>query len=394
MATPEPDSTSEPEVPSLRKLLRYFVGLGTWGFGGPIATVGYMQRDLVERRSWMDRQTFLDGVALGQTMPGPLAAQVAMWVGYVRARAGGALAVAGAFIAPSFLAVLLIAAVYRHYQGLNVVTWIFHGVAPVVIAIIAVAAYKLARLTNRSDLRLWVLSAVIGAVTAVTGSEIAVLFVGCGLLMILVEAPPRMLDVRRAVQRRRGRDADAGAAASWLILSASGGLLASLCLFFVITGATVFGSGLAILPVLHSGIVQQHHWLTNKQLLDGVSVGLMTPGPVVIAATFLGYQIAGLAGAAVATVGIFAPIYLGVIVPGPWFIRHRNNRQIKAFVRGATAAAAGAIAGAVIVLGRQTIIDWRSAVISVAALAALVRFKIKEPLLVLAGAGIGLAVLH
>jgi chromate transporter len=231
-------------------------------------------------------------------------------------------------------------------------------------------------------------------VTAVTGSEIAVLFVGCGLLMILLEAPPRVLDVRRAFRRPRDPDADAGAVASWLVLGASGGLLASLCLFFVITGATVFGSGLAILPVLRSGIVQQHHWLTNKQLLDGLSVGLMTPGPVVIAATFLGYQIGGLAGAAVATLGIFAPIYLGVIVPGPWFIRHRNNRQIKAFVRGATAAAAGAIAGAVIVLGRQTITDWRSALITIAALAALVRFRVKEPLLVLAGAGIGLAFLR
>lgn len=405
----EPASgTGQPvEVPSLRVLLRYFVGLGTWGFGGPIATVGYMQRDLVEARRWMDRDTFLDGVALGQTMPGPLAAQVAMWVGFMRRGAFGALAVAAAFIAPSFFAVLAVAAVYRHYEGLKVVTWLFHGVAPVVIAIITVAAYKLARLTDRSDLRLWTISAAVGIVTAVTGSEIAPLFIGCGVLMVLVEAPPRLLDVRAVVRRRHRTDhtnhallpiglllAGSRPKASWLVLAASGGLLSSVFLFFLITGATVFGSGLAILPVLRAGIVGQHHWLTNRQLLDGISVGLLTPGPVVIAATFLGYQIAGVAGAIVATVGIFLPIYAGVVIPGRWFVRHRHHPQIQAFVRGATAAAAGAIAGAVIVLGRQVVIDWPSAALTSAALVLLAKYKIKEPILVAAGAAIGLAFLH
>jgi chromate transporter len=183
-------------------------------------------------------------------------------------------------------------------------------------------------------------------------------------------------------------------AAPWLVLTGTVGLLASVFLFFLITGATVFGSGLAILPVLRAGVVTQHHWLTNRQLLDGISVGLLTPGPVVIAATFLGYQIAGLAGATVATLGIFTPIYAGVVLPGRWFVRHRHNPQIQAFSRGTTAAAAGAIAGAVIVLGRQTIIDWPSAVLAAAALALLVKFKVKEPLLVAAGAAIGVAFLR
>jgi chromate transporter len=399
-------TTDETASSSFRDLLRYFLGLGTWGFGGPIATVGYMQRDLVESRRWMDRSTFLDGVALGQTMPGPLAAQVAMWVGYVRRGALGALAVAAAFIAPSLLFVLAISAAYRHYEGLDVVTWLFRGVAPVVIAIIAIAAYKLARITDQRDLRLWAISAGVCVLTAVTGSEIAPVFIGCGLLMLLIDAPPRMLDVRRLLRLRGRRDEGpvavlplvgllvARRSTSWLVLTASGGVLASVFLFFLITGATVFGSGLAILPVLRAGIVEQHHWLTNRQLLDGLSVGLLTPGPVVIAATFLGYQIAGLAGAAVATVGIFTPIYAGVVIPGRWFVRHRQHPQIQAFVRGATAAAAGAIAGAVIVLGRQIIVDVRSAVLAGAALLILVRFKVKEPILVAAGAVIGLLFLH
>lgn len=176
--------------------------------------------------------------------------------------------------------------------------------------------------------------------------------------------------------------------------AAGGGLALSLLLFFLLTGATVFGSGLAILPVLQAGVVTQHHWLTNRQLLDGISVGLLTPGPVVIAATFLGYQIDGLVGAVVATIGIFLPIYFGVVVPGRWFVKHRHHRLVQAFVRGATAAAAGAIAGAVVVLGRQSIIDWPSAAIAAAALALTVRTKVPEPALVMAGAAIGLAFLH
>ena len=302
--------------------------------------------------------------------------------------------------------VLAISAAYRHYEGLDVVTWLFRGVAPVVIAIITVAAYKLARITDQRDVRLWVISAGVCVVTAVTGSEIAPVFIGCGLLMVLIEAPPRVLDVRR-LPRSRSHEEEVPAAllpvaallaargsTAWLVLTASGGLLASVFLFFLITGATVFGSGLAILPVLRAGIVEQHHWLTNRQLLDGLSVGLLTPGPVVIAATFLGYQIAGLAGAAVATVGIFAPIYAGVVLPGRWFVRHREHPQIQAFVRGATAAAAGAIAGAVIVLGRQIIVDVPSGALAAVSLLVLVRFKVKEPILVAVGAVIGLAFLH
>src|SRR6266540_48335 len=163
------------------RYFRYFLGLGTWGFGGPIATVGYMQRDLVEGRDWVSRRDFLDGVALGQTMPGPLAAQVAMWVGYLQAGAVGALGTAIPFILPSLAIVLGVAYLYVRFQGLTVVQSLFYGIAPAVMAIIAFAAVKLARLTNSKDIRLWVISAAIMAVTALTGAEIAILFVAAGL---------------------------------------------------------------------------------------------------------------------------------------------------------------------------------------------------------------------
>ena len=362
-----PQSTRRP---GLRAVLGYFLGLGTWGFGGPIATVGYMQRDLVERRGWLDRQDFLNGVGLGQTMPGPLAAQVAMWVGYLERGPLGAFLVAVPFIAPSFALVLAVAAVYVRYQSLQVVQSLFYGIAPGVMAIIAIAAVKLARLTNRRDPRLWAISLIVGAATAITGAEIAVLFLAVGLVMIALDAPPR--PVRQALgrvlrlARRHGRLAavvlaplplpTATATSTATILGvATAGTLVALGLFFLKAGAFIFGSGLAIVPFLREGVVHQHHWLTQRQFLDAVAMGLITPGPVVITAAFIGYLVGGFPGSLVATVAIFTPIYLGVVLLGRWFLRHKDNPQVKAFVNGATAAAAGAIAGATVVLTRQAI---------------------------------------
>ncbi len=393
MTAPEQGEASPPDLRSvpMRRLLAYFLGLGTWGFGGPIASVGYMQRDLVERRKWLSRQDFLDGVALGQTMPGPLAAQVVMWLGFLRAGTVGALATAAAFIAPSFLLVLAVAVVYAHYQGLPVVQALFHGIAPAVMAIIAVAAYKLARMTNRRDVRLWAISVVLLVVTALTGAEIAILFIAAGLLMIVLDAPPGWLRLRRTPALGVTGLPSLPLAGKALAAAAGGGTLLALGWFFLKAGAFIFGSGLAIVPFLRDGVVHQHHWLTDGQFLDAVAMGLITPGPVVITATFIGYLTAGWQGAIVATAAIFTPIFLGVVVPGRWFIRHRDNAQIQAFVKGATAAAAGAIAGAVIVLSRQTITDWASVIVAVATLGVLLRWKVKEPILVGLGAAAGLA---
>jgi chromate transporter len=370
--------------PAFRTLLRYFLGLGTWGFGGPIATVGYMQRDLVEKHQWLDRQDFLNGVALGQTMPGPLAAQVVMWVGYLRAGPLGALATSGLFILPSFILVLAVAVVYVEFQGLTVVQSLFYGIAPAVMAIIAIAAVKLGRLTNRADPRLWAISAATLAVTAATGAEIALLFIAAGLVMMLWEAPPRFLAGGTMLLSPLGF--------SFLMGSAGTGTLLTLSLFFLKAGAFIFGSGLAIVPFLREGVVEQHHWLTERQFLDAVAMGLITPGPVVITAAFIGYLVAGMAGAAVSTVAIFLPIYLGVVIPARWFIRHQDDPRVRGFVKGATASAAGAIGGATIVLTRGAVIDWPTAAIAVAALAFVWRFKNREPFLVLFAGVAGLVI--
>jgi len=385
------DQADSPPPPKVRfsQFLRYFLSLGAFGFGGPIATVGYMQRDLVERRRWLDREDFLNGVALGQTMPGPLEAQGAMWVGFLQRGALGALAAAAAFVLPSFLIVVGLGFFYVRYQGLPWVQAVFYGIAPAIMAIIAIAAVKLGRLTNKADLRLWAISAVILIITAATGAEIALLFIAAGLLMVLWDAPPRFL--RRPTL------------ASFFLPLLAPGLVAGvaspntlrdLFLFFLKAGAFIFGSGLAIVPFLREGVVTQHHWLSPSQFLDAVAVGLITPGPVVITAAFIGYLVAGLLGAVIASLGIFIPIYAGVVIPGRWFIRHRQHPQIQAFVKGATAAAAGAIGGATILLTQQAIRDAATAAIGLVSLGLLLRFKLKEPLLVLLAAVAGFAIHH
>jgi chromate transporter len=314
-------------------------------------------------------------------MPGPLAAQVVMWVGYIRTGALGALATATAFILPSFVVVLTVAFFYVRYGGLWWVQGLFYGIAPAVISIVAIAAVKLARLTNGKDVRLWAISAILLVVTAVTGAEIALLFLGAAFLMMLWEAPPRFRQ---------------GTAAGLLAMPPVQGLIAAapgtqvaLFLFFLAAGALTFGSGLAIVPFLHQGVVVEHHWLTEDQFLDAVAMGLITPGPVVITATFIGYLVDGFRGAAIATVAIFLPIYLGVVIPGRWFIRHRDSPRLRGFVKGATAAAAGAIAGATIVLARGAIVDLPTALIAVVALGLLL-LKLKEPVVVLLAGAAGL----
>jgi len=291
-----------------------------------------------------------------------------------------------------------VAAVYAHYSGLPIVASLFYGIAPAVMAIITIAAWKLVRLTDGKDWRAWAISAAVFAVTATTGREPIYLIIGAGLLLIGLDARPAWHLPRRKPPTTGGAGAGSTRALGVLPVSApalgvlaSGGVLVSLGLFFLKTGALVFGSGLAIVPLLRDGVVAHHHWLTQAQFLDAVAMGLITPGPVVITAAFIGYLVAGPLGALIATIAIFTPIYLGVAVPGRWFIRHRSNKQIKAFVTGATAAAGGALSGAVVVLTRQAVTDVPTAAIAVVTLALLWRFKkIPEPCVVAAAGTLGL----
>jgi chromate transporter len=376
---------------TMRGLFLYFLKLGSLGFGGPIALAGYMRRDLVEERGWYSDDDYRQGLAVAQTMPGPLAAQLAMWLGYLERGALGALVVAVPFVVPPFVIVTAVAVVYSHYQGLSQVQSIFFGVGPAVMAIIAIASYKLARSTNKDDPVLWIIAAIICTATVISGAEIVWLFIAAGAFGTIYYggglprlrtssmslSPLPLLSVKGFV---------------WV---SAGTSLGTMAIFFAKASAFTFGSGLAVVPFLHQGLVIDHHWLTDQQFTDAVAMGLISPGPVVIMGTFAGYLVAGIAGAVVATLAIFTPTYLFVVVPGRLFRRFERHPRLQGFVKGATAAAAGAIAGAAIVIGRGTIHGWLSAAIGVVALGLLLqrRARVPEPALVAAAALSGL-VLH
>jgi chromate transporter len=375
---------------TLPELLRYFLGLGTFGFGGPIALAGYMQRDLVEKRGWISKKDYVDGLALAQLAPGPLAAQLAIYLGWAKGRVLGATAVAAAFILPSFVMVLALSALYVRFGGLAWMQSAFYGVGAAVIAIIGRSALKLMKLTLGKDRLLWGLFAASAVTTAWTESEIVWLFLGSGVVALVVRA-------RRTAPAPLPALIPPGVIAALAQATATGGavawpLLGKVALYFAEAGAFVFGSGLAIVPFLHGGVVNDFHWLTERQFLDAVAVAMITPGPVVITVAFIGFLVAGAAGATAAAVGVFLPCYLFVIIPAPYFSRFANNPRVRAFVDGVSAAATGAIAGAAFVLGRRALVDVTTVVIAVATWLVFTRFKkIPEPLVILAAGLMGLA---
>jgi chromate transporter len=396
--TPEPRNQPTSNVgTSLWPLTGYFLKLGTLGFGGPAALIGFMHRDLVELRRWIDEDTYKLALALAQIMPGPLAAQTAIAIGYFQAGFLGATTVGLAFVLPSFLMVVGLSMLYVAYGGLWWMQALFYGIGAAVIAIIAIAAYKLARSTNKADPLLWGIFVVLALATAVLQAELAELFLLAGLLTLIVKAPPAWLKARvpflgivpwpLALPMLQTAPTVVPAVAG-----STTDLLLQILIFFTKAGAFVFGSGLAIVPFLYQGVVSQYGWLTEHQFLDAVAVAMITPGPVVITVAFIGYLVAGLPGATMAAIGIFLPVYILTIVPAPWFKRHRDNAQLKAFVQGATASATGAIAGAVVVLGLRSIFDLPTILIALISLGLLWRFKVQEPLLVSAAGLVGLVV--
>src|SRR5262245_3032787 len=378
----------------LGAFVRYFLYLGTLGFGGPAALVGFMHRDLVEQRQWISEDEYRLGVALSQIMPGPLAAQLAIALGYFQHGVIGATAIGLAFVVPSFIMVVAISMAYVRFGGLWWMQALFYGIGAAVIAIIAIAAYKLARSTNRRDPLLWAIFGALGLLTVWAHAELAEFFVVAGLLTLFVRTRPRGREAAVAVAGGLGALAIIVVAERWLASVGVGGqhLLLQILAFFTKSGTFVFGSGLAIVPFLHQGVVEQFHWLNEQQFVDAVAVAMITPGPVVITVVFIGYLVAGFAGSVMAAIGIFLPVYLFTIIPAPWFSRNRDNPQLKAFVHGATAAATGAIAGAVVLIALRAIYDVPTAAVALVSLAVLWRFKIPEPLLVGAAGIIGLIV--
>lgn len=370
---------------SLKDLILYFLKLGTWGFGGPVALVGYMHRDLVDDKKWISDEDYKEGLALSQLAPGPLAAQLSIYIGYVHYRILGATLAGIAFVIPSFVMVLGIGYAYVAYGGLPWMQAIFYGVGAAVIGIIAIGSYKLTTKSIGKDKLLWAIFVVLAITTFITEQEILWLILLGGFAVWFAKAPPRWL----------GSSSNGVLPIIFLQLQpvATQSKLVEIAWFFTKAGAFVFGSGLAIVPFLYGGVVKEYQWLTEQQFVDAVAVAMITPGPVVITVGFIGYLVAGVWGAVVAAAATFIPCYLFTVIPAPYFKKYGKHPAIKAFVDGVTAAAIGAIAGAVLVLGKRTLTDLPTVLIAVSTAALLFRFKkLQEPVMILVAATIGIMI--
>ncbi len=374
---------------TLWQMVAYMLRLGALGFGGPVALVGYMHRDLVESRKWVSEADYKEGLALSQLAPGPLAAQLAIYLGYVHYRILGATLVGIAFVIPSFIIVVALGWAYVRFGGLSWMQAVFYGVGAAVVGIIVMSAKKLTEKSVGKDKLLWAIYLVLAAVTIATESEIAWLFIAAGVLVWFLRAPPKWLN-------RGGVNALAATQlpmVSSLYAAADVSLLVQIALFFAKAGAFVFGSGLAIVPFLYGGVVTEHAWLTEKQFVDAVAVAMITPGPVVITVGFIGYLVAGLPGATVAALATFLPCYLLTVIPAPYFKKYGKLPGVVAFVDGITAAAIGAIAGSVVVIAKRTLVDLPSAGLALLTILILWRFKkLQEPVVVAAAATVGLII--
>jgi len=378
---------------SLLDLTKYYLKLGTWGFGGPVALVGYMHRELVENRGWLTEEEYKEGLALAQLAPGPLAAQLGIYIGFVHYRFIGATLIGLAFILPSFLMVVLLGMAYRLYGGLAWMQAVFYGVGAAVIGIITISAYKLTIKSIskfewsavRANWLLWVFYIIAIAVTAITQKEEIFLFLASGIIYTLIKAPPLWL--------RKRRIAPAAILLNIGFWNYNNKTLQEIGWFFLKAGAFVFGSGLAIVPFLHGGVVKEFGWLNEQQFVDAVAVAMITPGPIVITVGFIGYLVAGFSGACIAAMATFLPCYLFTVALAPSFKKIAKNASIKAFVQGITASVIGALVGSVVIIGLRSITDIPTALIGIAAVLALVYIKkLPEPYIIGVAAIIGLLI--
>ena len=380
----EPEKTTQ-RVP-IRELVRYYLRLGLIGFGGPVALVGQMERELVGERKWLTKDEMREGIAVCQSLPGPLAIQVGIWISYIRGGFWGAWAGGWAFILPNFVIVSVLGALYIHLGGLSAVRAVFYGVSPAVIALILHSCYRLTKLGMKDWLE-WGLAGAAFVITVTVQAEVALLFIGCGVVGILYYGS---LFRRRTASSTTSLMAGVPLVAAGAAPGSLGPMLGKLFTFFLKAGSLTFGSGLVIVPFLEKGLVQQTGWLNEREFLVAVAMGMISPGPVVITATFVGYLVAGFWGSVVATIGIFLPSFLLILIVAPILMRYRTNLNVHGFIRGAYAAAIGTILGACVLLGRIAIGDWLTALVALASLLVLFRWKVSNPLLVAVAAVIGL----
>jgi chromate transporter len=393
---------------SMGSLGWYYLRLGALGFGGPVALANRMRSDLVETKHWLSESEYNEGLAVATACPGPLAYQLAVYCGYVLKGLAGGLLVAVAFAVAPFCFVVAAAFLYTKFQASAQVHALFRGIGPVVVALVTKASYQLAKKTLT---RQWLPLAVAVAacvMTVVIEKELTLTFVVAGMLGMFLLRP-------KSGRTPSGTEVDAeiglppADASTWLKVAAAAllvlavalalldlrkldiSLIAKQFIFFFRTGLMIFGSGLVIVPFLKEYVVDQFHWLSQDVFLDAVAVGLITPGPVVITATFVGYVLSGIGGALASTVGIFLPAVLFTAVGTPLLRRYRQNPGLQGFIRGVTTAVVGVLIGTSILLGRSVLHDAFTWIVGLICLVVVFRApKVPEPLLVLLGAVLGL----
>ena len=391
---------------TLWAMVKYFFTLGYSGFGGPVALVGYMHRDLVESRKWITEDDYKEGMALAQLSPGPMAAQLGIYIGFIHYGVLGATLVGIAFVIPSFFMVLALGIAYKNYGGLSWMQAIFYGVGAAVIGIIGISAYKLTTKSIgkinvnsfKKNWLLWILYMVGLLMTVITGTEEILVFIAAGLVYMFIKAPP----LSKGVLSDSMRSPKSLALFLFfmpLVWTTDNKTLWNIAVFFTKAGAFVFGSGLAIVPFLHGGVVTEFNWLNEKEFIDAVAVAMITPGPVVITVGFIGYLVGGVVGACVAALATFLPCYLLTVIPAPYFKKIAKNLSIKAFVDGITASVIGALTGAVAIIGYRTfvntegVVDFVPIAFAVVTAVVLTKYKkVQEPHIIVVAAILGFVI--
>ncbi|ELR97927.1 chromate efflux transporter [Gloeocapsa sp. PCC 73106] len=377
----------------LKELAQLFFKLGLIGFGGPQAHIAMIHEEAVGRRGWFTEEEFLEGVAICEMLPGPASTQMGIYTGYIRGGQLGALVAGICFVLPAFLIVVTLSWAYFRFQGVPQINDIFLGVSPVVIAIIWAFCWKL----FKKALSGWQSVAIAIAVfiaTSVFQINILLQFILAGIVGLIIYAPKRttlnswlwpLFMLNLPVSSFWGKER-------------IGEFFLPLMTFFLKVGSFIFGGGLVIIPLLEFEVVHQMQWLTSNQFINGVAIGEITPGPVVITAAFIGYRVAGVLGALVATIGIFTPSFIFIMLAAPFLARIRRNPRIQSFLKGVTPAVLGAVAGATIPLARAAFIQDTEAksviavIIGLISLIMLIRWRRPTWQLVPGGAIVGLIV--
>ncbi|HEY9640334.1 MAG TPA: chromate transporter [Coleofasciculaceae cyanobacterium] len=388
--TPPPDSLADRSLNPqqrqhrLKELAIVFLKLGTIAFGGPAAHIAMMDDEIVKRRHWLSRDKLLDLLGITNLIPGPNSTELAIHIGYERAGMWGLLVAGSCFILPAMLLVWALAALYTHYQTVPQAEWLLYGVKPVIIAIVGQALWKLGK------------SAAKDKPTIVAGIAVVVLFfAGVNeILLLLLAGLGVMLIKNWQIINSRGLWLPLPLLPSGVLAQVSSAVSTSpsgmtVFLSFLKIGSVLYGSGYVLLAFLQRDFVERSHWLTSQQLLDAVAIGQLTPGPVFTTATFIGYLLAGHAGAIAGTIGIFLPAFVWVAIVNPWVPKLRQSSRFSAFLDGVNAASLGLMAVVTWELGRSALVDGLTMVLAILSAIAVFRFKVNSAWLVLSGACIG-----